>query len=116
MSPADQFEWFYDRRFEGSFPSRILPFLYLGNLNHAMNASMLHALGITHVVSVGESALTPPPETEARGTAATTKGSSAKEGKTLHPNSLFHEEQSGRIKVLDLKDVSDDGIDPLRPQ
>ncbi|KAG9285422.1 hypothetical protein G9A89_010897 [Geosiphon pyriformis] len=48
--------WFYSPHFEGSFPSRVLPFLYLGNLNHACNASMLKILGITHVLSVGEDA------------------------------------------------------------
>lgn len=48
------FPWFYSDRFEGSFPSRILPSLYLGNLNHATNPEMLKALQITHVVSVGE--------------------------------------------------------------
>jgi protein-tyrosine phosphatase len=51
-----QYPWFYSERFEGSFPSRILPFLYLGNLNHATNPSVLKALGITHVLSVGENA------------------------------------------------------------
>lgn len=50
------FPWFYSPRFEGSFPSRILPFLYLGNLNHATNPAMLKALNITHIVSVGEKA------------------------------------------------------------
>ncbi|KAI7878878.1 hypothetical protein K492DRAFT_238275 [Lichtheimia hyalospora FSU 10163] len=49
-----EFSWFYSTRFEGSFPSRILPNLYLGNLNHATNPDMLKALHITHVVSVGE--------------------------------------------------------------
>ncbi|KAI7873062.1 hypothetical protein BDF14DRAFT_1751490 [Spinellus fusiger] len=48
------YPWFYSSRFEGSFPSRILPFLYLGNLNHATNPDMLNALNITHVISVGE--------------------------------------------------------------
>jgi dual specificity MAP kinase phosphatase len=50
----EKFPWFFSPFFEGSFPSRILPFLYLGNLNHACNAGMLKALGITHVLSVGE--------------------------------------------------------------
>ncbi|THH04917.1 hypothetical protein EW146_g10043, partial [Bondarzewia mesenterica] len=59
---SDHHVWFDDPRFDGSFPSRVLPFLYLGNLNHATNAYMLHALGITHVVSVGECALVPPPD------------------------------------------------------
>lgn len=48
--------WFEAEAFDG-FPSRILPFLYLGNLQHAANAPMLQALGIDHVVSVGESLL-----------------------------------------------------------
>lgn len=60
LSPTKEEErlypWFFSPRFEGSFPSRILPFLYLGNLNHATNPEMLKALNITHVVSVGEKA------------------------------------------------------------
>ncbi|KAI8981676.1 hypothetical protein BDF20DRAFT_834368 [Mycotypha africana] len=52
----ERYPWFFSPRFEGSFPSKILPFLYLGNLNHATNPSMLKALNITHVVSVGENA------------------------------------------------------------
>ncbi|KAI9475760.1 MAG: hypothetical protein EXX96DRAFT_574521 [Benjaminiella poitrasii] len=60
LSPTKEEErlypWFYSPRFEGSFPSRILPFLYLGNLNHATNPEMLKILNITHVVSVGENA------------------------------------------------------------
>lgn len=56
QEPSPQCIWFEDKRFDG-FPSRILPFLYLGNLEHAGNAAMLKALGISHVVSVGESLL-----------------------------------------------------------
>lgn len=60
LSPTKEesrlYPWFFSPRFEGSFPSRILPFLYLGNLNHATNPDMLKTLGITHVVSVGENA------------------------------------------------------------
>lgn len=40
---------------DGSLPSRILPYMYLGNLGHANNPELLHALGITRVLSVGES-------------------------------------------------------------
>lgn len=39
---------------EGSLPSRILPYLYLGSLRHANNTTVLSKLGITKVVSVGE--------------------------------------------------------------
>lgn len=109
-------DWFYDARFEGAFPSRILPFLYLGNLNHALNPAMLHALGITHVVSVGESALHPPAADAAAVASASNGGQttlpSVAEGEKN--NSLLQEANAGRISVLDLKNVSDDGIDPLR--
>lgn len=39
---------------EGSLPSRILPYLYLGSLRHANNTTILSKLGITKVISVGE--------------------------------------------------------------
>lgn len=42
------------QRFDGSLPSRILPYMYLGNLPHATNPGLLRRLGITHVLSVGE--------------------------------------------------------------
>ena len=91
--------WFNDPRFDGSFPSRVLPFLYLGNLNHAANVYMLHALGITHVVSVGECALVPPPG----GASAASGGSSPRCGASHPQGSLWIEEREGRIKVLDIK-------------
>ncbi|EIW69112.1 hypothetical protein TREMEDRAFT_44314 [Tremella mesenterica DSM 1558] len=92
--------WFHDPRFD-CFPSRILPFLYLGNLEHAGNASLLHALGITHVVSVGESLI------------QCEEGFDPIHGKV--GNTLCDEAKSGRIQVLDLCDIRDDGNDPLRP-
>lgn len=39
---------------DGSLPSRIMPYLYLGNLNHAQNPGLLKELGISRVLSVGE--------------------------------------------------------------
>ncbi|KAJ0425547.1 hypothetical protein BJY00DRAFT_298587 [Aspergillus carlsbadensis] len=45
--------WF--RYCDGSFPSRILPYMYLGNLSHANNPEMLSELGIRRVLSIGES-------------------------------------------------------------
>ncbi|OJT14984.1 Dual specificity protein phosphatase PPS1 [Trametes pubescens] len=120
----DHQAWFNDARFDGSFPSRVLPFLYLGNLNHASNAFMLHALGITHVVSVGECALVPPPHLDAANAAAGTMACSLpNSGAHFVPGkgpggqgSLWIEEREGRIKVLDIKGVCDDGIDTLEPQ
>lgn len=48
-------------KIDGSLPSRILPYMYLGNLGHANNPEMLRELGITRILSVGE-ALTWPDE------------------------------------------------------
>ncbi|THH08579.1 hypothetical protein EW145_g2615 [Phellinidium pouzarii] len=75
---------------------------------------MLHALGITHVVSVGECALVPPSNI------ATDDSSGgyhlvAGRGPGGH-GSLWMEEREGRIKVLDIKGVCDDGIDSLQHQ
>jgi dual specificity MAP kinase phosphatase len=82
---------------------------YLGSLKHANNALMLKELGITHVVSMGESALTPPrPPTFS---IASSFGSNAK----ASDNSLWLEERLGNIAVLDMRDVADDGIDSIRP-
>lgn len=44
--------WFH--AMDGSFPSRILPYLYLGNLTHANNPDLLWQLGIKRVLSIGE--------------------------------------------------------------
>jgi dual specificity MAP kinase phosphatase len=81
---------------------------------------MLHALGITHVVSVGECALVPPPHLNGTGGAQ-----GVRIGPAAHyiagrgsggQGSLWIEEREGRIKVLDIKGICDDGIDTLEPQ
>lgn len=89
---------------------------------------MLHALGITHVVSVGECALVPPPnmqnflnnQSSASCSVHPHPGSSSSQliqGKGPgHQGSLWIEERAGRIKVLDIQGVCDDGIDTLEPQ
>jgi len=59
---------------------------------------MLQALGITHVVSVGESALVPPEDPSAAA------------------GTLWLEEREGRINVLDVKNICDDGMDGLGRQ
>ena len=41
-------------RMDGSLPSRILPYMYLGNIGHANNPDLLKAMGITQLLSVGE--------------------------------------------------------------
>lgn len=45
-------EWL--EKMDGSLPSRILPYMYLGNLGHANNPELLRELGIGQILSVGE--------------------------------------------------------------
>lgn len=51
----DEPRWFTG--FDGSFPSRILDYMYLGNLGHANNPDLLKSMGITQILSVGEMAM-----------------------------------------------------------
>lgn len=84
---------------------------------------MLHALGITHVVSVGESALVKPPNLDEHEASAqsTDPNARANGSATLVANgpgghgSLWVEQREGRIKVLDIQGVCDDGIDSIEP-
>jgi dual specificity MAP kinase phosphatase len=41
-------------KLDGSLPSRVLPYMYLGNLTHANNPELLQRLGIKRILSVGE--------------------------------------------------------------
>ncbi|TDL25530.1 phosphatases II [Rickenella mellea] len=75
---------------------------------------MLHAPVIAHVVSVGECALVPPVNVASADSAS---GYHLVVGKGPGgQGSLWMEEREGRIKVLDIKGVRDDGIDSLQPQ
>ncbi|KAG0305976.1 tyrosine/serine/threonine protein phosphatase pps1 [Dissophora globulifera] len=109
----ERFEWFYHPEFEGSFPSRILPFLYLGNLAHASNPGLLKSLGIQYVLSVGE---------EARGLNEDTRGEEVGQ-LDLGEDTAMEEGQSGKmagkgdassrfmVKLVD--DMFDNGVDSL---
>ncbi|KAF9143789.1 tyrosine/serine/threonine protein phosphatase pps1 [Mortierella sp. GBA39] len=87
----EKFGWFYDPEFEGSFPSRILPFLYLGNLAHASNPGLLKSLGIRYVLSVGEQA----------------------HGLDVHMGEVDSATKSTRFMVKLVDDMYDNGVDPL---
>ncbi|KAI9928299.1 hypothetical protein ASPWEDRAFT_108513 [Aspergillus wentii DTO 134E9] len=76
-------DWF--KYCDGSLPSRILPYMYLGNLNHANNPELLRELGIKRILSIGESI-------------SWNESELAK----LGPDNLVHVTQ-----------VQDNGIDPL---
>ncbi|KAI1104438.1 hypothetical protein F4804DRAFT_332322 [Jackrogersella minutella] len=70
---------------DGSFPSRILDYMYLGNLGHANNPDLLKAMGISQILSVGETAMWRDGELE----------------------------EWGEENVLVVEKVQDNGIDPL---
>ncbi|TGJ83082.1 hypothetical protein E0Z10_g5686 [Xylaria hypoxylon] len=76
-------KWFAS--LDGSLPSRVLDYMYLGNLGHANNPDLLKALGITQILSVGETAMW-------------------REGDL---------EEWGADNVLVIQGVQDNGIDPL---
>ncbi|RSM14114.1 hypothetical protein CDV31_005576 [Fusarium ambrosium] len=79
----DEPSWF--GALDGSFPSRVLDYMYLGNLGHANNPDLLKALGITQILSVGETAMW-------------------REGDL---------EEWGEENVCVVQGVQDNGIDPL---
>ncbi|TKY85128.1 hypothetical protein EX895_006208 [Sporisorium graminicola] len=122
VAAPETHDWFSADRFDGSFPSRILPFLYLGNLDHASNVDMLRVLGITHLVSVGETALEPPAHISAKVNSsrkehgrsryqrASAKAALAEDPSTV-PSCTY---QAQGVTVLNVRNVSDDGIDSLR--
>lgn len=64
---------------------------------------MLHALGITHVVSVGECALVPPLDVDASATSSSAPEHQVVLSHGRRRGSLWREEREGRIKVLDIK-------------
>jgi dual specificity MAP kinase phosphatase len=84
IHPSPLPAWFNHVTFDGSFPSRILPHMYLGNLQHANNPEMLRAIGITRVLSIGEQV-----------------------------GWDMSKEKSAGMKIMFLDNVQDNGIDPL---
>ncbi|VUC34535.1 unnamed protein product [Clonostachys rosea] len=70
---------------DGSFPSRVLDYLYLGNLAHANSPNLLKDLGIRQILSVGETALWPEDDVE----------------------------EWGQDNICVVEGVQDNGIDPL---
>ncbi|RDL37366.1 Uncharacterized protein BP5553_04799 [Venustampulla echinocandica] len=76
-------EWI--RNIDGSLPSRVTDYMYLGNLGHANNPDLLKQMGIRQILSVGETA-------------------SWKDGEL---------ESWGKDNVMNIQRVQDNGVDPL---
>jgi dual specificity MAP kinase phosphatase len=77
-------------KMDGSFPSRIMNYMYLGNLGHANNPDLLRELNIGQVLSVGETISWTSDETKRWRADARTKDS-----------------------ILYVDGVQDNGVDPL---
>lgn len=73
------------RHMDGSLPSRITDYMYLGNLAHANNPALLRQMGIHQILSVGETA-------------------TWSEGEAAH---------WGEDSVMVVQGVQDNGVDPL---
>lgn len=76
-------EWI--KNMDGSLPSRVTDYMYLGNLGHANNPDLLRRMGIRQILSVGETA-------------------SWKDGEA---------EKWGKDNVMVVQRVQDNGVDPL---
>lgn len=73
------------RNMDGSLPSRVTDYMYLGNLGHANNPELLRELGIGQILSVGETA-------------------NWRDGEL---------EKWGRDNIMVVQRVQDNGVDPL---
>ena len=73
------------KNMDGSLPSRVVDYMYLGNLGHANNPDLLRQMGIRQILSVGETA-------------------TWKEGEM---------EAWGPDNVMVIQRVQDNGVDPL---
>lgn len=76
-------EWI--KNMDGSLPSRVTDYMYLGNLGHANNPDLLRRMGITQILSVGELA-------------------AWKEDEVEH---------WGQDNIMVVQRVQDNGVDPL---
>jgi len=76
-------EWI--KNMDGSLPSRVTDYMYLGNLGHANNPDLLREMGIRQILSVGETA-------------------AWKDGEL---------EKWGPDNVMVIQRVQDNGVDPL---
>lgn len=100
----DSEEWF--EKMDGSFPSRILPHMYLGSLVHADNPGMLAKIGIKRVISVGE-------------TLSWVNYSNIvdKNGNFTRTDEItshvYDDPYPGISKVMYIDNIQDDGVDPL---
>lgn len=99
--------WFM--QMDGSFPSRILPHMYLGSLVHASNPGMLAQLGIKRVISVGEPLGWVQYDIV---DAATGQFVRPVDGDAITTH-VYDEPYPGISKVMYIDNIQDDGIDPL---
>ncbi|KAM9939396.1 hypothetical protein OXX80_001118 [Metschnikowia pulcherrima] len=103
---------------EGSLPSRILPHIYLGSLKHANNLTVLSKLGITKIISVGESLewLTKSRFYDHNDVSVETSEDGNVEMIHINPKRMNYNSSGKRCdvtSVMKLNNLQDDGIDDL---
>ncbi|OBA21227.1 hypothetical protein METBIDRAFT_31801 [Metschnikowia bicuspidata var. bicuspidata NRRL YB-4993] len=103
---------------EGSLPSRILPYIYLGSLKHANNLTILSKLDITKIISVGEPLewLSKPGFQSDHDVEVESVGDGKVEIFHIRRKRLRHqtlEPQCNVTSVIKLNNLLDDGIDDL---
>lgn len=103
---------------DGSLPSRILPYLYLGNLTHANNPGLLRNLNIKRVLSVGEpihwpSAMHSSTSTTSRNDTPPTPVSATTPAQPMSPVDNEKSFDWPLTNFLYIDKVQDNGLDPL---
>lgn len=100
---------------EGSLPSRILPYIYLGSLKHANNLTVLSKLGITKIISVGESLdwLKNSKFVETHDIFVENFDGGSVELFNIKSKSIGTDSSSDVTSVMKLNNLRDDGIDDL---
>lgn len=108
---ADE-DWF--AQFDGSFPSVILPHVYLGSLVHANNPKMLATIGIKRVISVGEvlNWVNYDNNPDATTYYFEEKGDT---GRPPLGYQIIDNPYPGISKLLHIKNIQDNGLDSLTP-
>ncbi|RLV92470.1 Dual specificity protein phosphatase PPS1 [Spathaspora sp. JA1] len=103
---------------EGSIPSKILPYLYLGSLKHASCLPLLNKLEITHIISVGENL----PWLNGyrflhHNQITKTNHENIEIAEITPKDNLHHHHHTTTVKsVMKVNDLEDDGIDELAKQ
>lgn len=98
---------------DATMPLRILPHLYLGSLEHALNLKLLREMGITRVITIGEQLPWLKHNHNHDGVAPRLVVASVSQTQLAHARVVHLEDWHLLDKVLLIENIQDDGIDQL---